>query len=122
MRSKKRKIQTTLKSAGRALIRADFSLKSPLAVTLDLKCESGMLLEGLKQSHTGSKMINLRNYMVLKFRALYGSVFQGSDFYCFSPENSSAPQSASQSIFDSSFDSSLGCSFDPSLGCSLHYS
>ena len=65
-------------------MRADFSLKLPLAVTLDLKCESRMLLEGLKQSHTGSKMINLRNYMVLRFRALYGSVFQGSDFYRFS--------------------------------------
>lgn len=118
MRSKKRKIQTTRKSAERALMGADFSPKLPLAVTLDLKCESRMLLEGLKQSHTGSKMINLRNYMVLRFRALYGSVFQGSDFYCFSPENSS--------VFDSSFDSSsdpfLGCSFDLSLGCSLHYS
>lgn len=114
MGSKKRKIQTTRKLAEGALRRADFSLKLPLAVTLNLKCESRMLLEGLKQSHTGSKMINLRNYMVLKFRALYGSVFQGSDFYCFLPEN--------PSVFDSSFDSSSDLSFDPSLGCSLHYS
>lgn len=114
MGSKKGKIQTTSNLLPRVLPRADFSLKLPLAVTLDLKCESRMLLEGLKQSHTGSKMIDLRNYMVLRFRALYGSVFWGSDFYCFSPENSS--------IFDSSFDSSLDPSFDSSLGCSLHYS
>ena len=98
MGSKKREIQTTLKSAEGALIRADFSLKLPLAVTLDLKCESRMLLEGLKQSHTGSKMINLRNYMVLRFRALYGSVFQGSDFYCFSGENPSSFRSLSRML------------------------